>query len=139
MQSFNLAPAGATPPVDPRRYLTSPAPPPAPEPAPSEPPVDPRKYLTSPAPPEPVPEASPVAAGLELRQKFDQHLESLSGLLKGLSNRLDFDVVGDSNQLLVRFVDRESGQVIRQVPAQELIEMQQRLENGLGGFMDANV
>lgn len=105
----------------------------------SAPPADLRANVTQPRPEPPEPKASPVLAELELREKFDEHLESLSGLLEGLGSRLDFDVVDGSNQLLVRIVDRDSGEVLRQVPAPEVLELRRRLETGLGGFVDESV
>ena len=56
-----------------------------------------------------------------------QQKDELSEVLKSVSAQLSFKLDEESGQSIVIFSDKKSGEVIRQIPAQELLDLNQNL------------
>ena len=65
--------------------------------------------------------------------KLDQVLEDLNEFVQVIERKLQFSVDEDSGKTVVKVIDSETDQVIRQIPSEEILEMQNRLGevNGL--------
>lgn len=62
--------------------------------------------------------------------------EALSAL-QGESTSLDFSIDDASGSLVVKVVDKESGEVVRQIPSEEVLFMrQQQVDKTRGGLFD---
>lgn len=85
-------------------------------------------------------QASDKPAAVELTH--DQ-LEEMAGQMEsfiGSFNRgLKFRVDEDSGRQVVTVVDNNSGDVIRQIPSEELLEVVTRLAEATGGLIDVKV
>lgn len=64
----------------------------------------------------------------EERQKVKQAVEQVNKAVPSFSRNLQFSVDEDTNKNIVRVVDTESGELIRQIPAQEIIEIAKALD-----------
>ncbi|MFC0267299.1 flagellar protein FlaG [Kushneria aurantia] len=45
---------------------------------------------------------------------------------------IEFDIHDDSGRIVTRVVDRDSGELIRQIPAEEMLEVARRLDDDQG-------
>ncbi|MBE0461870.1 MAG: flagellar protein FlaG [Halomonadaceae bacterium] len=52
---------------------------------------------------------------------------------------LEFDVSEESSRVVTRVIDRESGEVIRQIPAEEVLAIAERLEEIQGRLISLEV
>ncbi len=57
--------------------------------------------------------------------------------LKRLNTELRFEVDGSVEDLIVRIVDTETNEVIRQVPSEEMVAIRERLDELIGILYDA--
>ncbi|GEM_PF-3973571 len=102
------------------------------------------------APPTPAPEVSPQVESLPVPEAEDRqrdprpaepriderHLEALGKMMEGLGDRLEFGVLEQSGQLFVKIVDRQTNQVVRFRPAQEFLELKEKLSAAVGLLVD---
>ncbi|WP_075881975.1 flagellar protein FlaG [Vreelandella massiliensis] len=64
-------------------------------------------------------------------------VEPLQRINEVMSQRgLEFDLSDESSRVITRVVDRESGEVIRQIPAEEVLRIAERLNELQGGLID---
>lgn len=89
------------------------------------------------------PRAVPEAAKAEPAQLEREQLEELAARMEELAgsfNRgLKFSVDEDSGRQVVTVVDKTSGETIRQIPTEELLDIIARLAEAGGGLIDINV
>ena len=52
---------------------------------------------------------------------------------------LEFDVSEESSRIVTRVIDRESGEVIRQIPTEEVLAIAERLEEMQGRLISLEV
>lgn len=72
-----------------------------------------------------IPVAAPVPiAQEELKKKgFEQALKSVSGYVQNISRELNFSVDEELNRSVVTVLDEETGEIIRQIPSEEMLEL----------------
>ncbi|MDR5898734.1 flagellar protein FlaG [Halomonas vilamensis] len=64
-------------------------------------------------------------------------VEPLQRINEVMSQRgLEFDLSEENTRVVTRVVDRESGEVIRQIPAEEVLRIAERLNELQGGLVD---
>jgi len=65
--------------------------------------------------------------------KLDKVVEDLNEFVQVIQRKLQFSVDEESGKTVVKVIDSETDQVIRQIPSEEILEMQNRLGemNGL--------
>ncbi len=69
------------------------------------------------------------------------------GLMKALNSDMEalhhvglqFSIQQDTGQTVVRVVDKDSGELIRQIPPQELLDLASKLEDMMGILFDKQV
>jgi len=88
-----------------------------------------RKKQEAPAPEEAV---EPNSNSLPPEEILDQ----IKGLTKDGLYSVRFEQDESTNQFVVRIVDRESGEVLRQLPAEELLGLKATLEDLRGNLVD---
>ena len=69
-------------------------------------------------------EAPPTAELVEHARNANRHLARLD-------SRLEFRVDEDSGKVIVAVVDADTAEVLRQIPAEEMLEVSRRLEEQL--------
>ena len=85
-------------------------------------------------------EAPAVAAGQGTQQEalgadqVSRAVETLNELVQNQRRSLHFSVDEDTGRTVIRVVDPETDEVIRQIPAEEVLNLAQRLD-GAGGVL----
>ena len=59
-------------------------------------------------------------------------VSELNGLAQGLRRGLQFAVDEDSGDVVVKVIDKETNEVVRQIPAEETLELRKRLSETAG-------
>lgn len=54
-------------------------------------------------------------------------------------NRIDYQVNRETNEVVIRVVDKESGEVIRQIPGEEFLRLTSRIAEFNQKFLDESV
>lgn len=68
--------------------------------------------------------APPVSPPEQDKKKgFEQALKSVSGYVQNISRELNFSVDEDLNRSIVTVLDEETGEIIRQIPSEEMLEL----------------
>jgi flagellar protein FlaG len=76
------------------------------------------------------PEKANEASGLLAdRKDLDSALTSLQSQMKALNRDLNFSVDDSTGDVVVKVIDVESGNVIRQLPSEEALRLSERLED----------
>lgn len=70
------------------------------------------------------------------KDKVGKTVESLSQISHLLNTRLTFDFDENTGKNIIRVIDRESGDVIRQIPAQEMLDLVSKLKGVIGMLFD---
>ena len=73
--------------------------------------------------------ADPPAASSE---KVREAVEAINRAAKALNNSVQLSLDSSSGRALVRVVDSETGQLIRQIPSEEALELRRALERIAG-------
>jgi len=81
---------------------------------------------TAPAPVAPA--APPPAAPAPDEAAVRRAIAAVNRALQPVTNSLEFSVDGGSGKTIVRVVDTETQQVIRQIPSEEMVEISRVLE-----------
>jgi len=75
----------------------------------------------------------------QLRETVEEKPERQNLAEKLLGRSLRFEIDRELNQVVVKVVDKESGEVIRQIPPEEYIQIMKRLQDMDGVFLDREV
>lgn len=69
----------------------------------------------------------------EQAKKLEEAVEGANKFFQSLSRTLQFNLNNDYGRLLVQIKDSESGDLVRQIPSEEMLELARRLDelNGL--------
>ena len=73
------------------------------------------------------------------KQELNEAIQSLDSLIKPLSIGLNVQRIEDVNQLYVQLLDRETGEVLREIPSRKILEMQKNLRAMQGLLFDREV
>jgi len=88
--------------------------------------------------------AQPVAASVEAASTVQQPaslpdleqvkeaVQKINKMLQSLSNGLEFAIDEDSDRTIIKVVDQETKEVIRQVPSKEVLEIGKALDRAQG-------
>lgn len=78
-----------------------------------------------------VPVSKPETAPSESvkRRGLDQALKSVSGHVQNISRELNFSVDEELNRSIVTVLDQETGEVIRQIPSEEMLEIAKHIDD----------
>ena len=74
-----------------------------------------------------------TATDVELRQ----FAEALEGVTQRLNREIRMDIDDDTGRVVAQIIDRETREVLRQVPLQELLDIATRLNDLVGLLFDA--
>lgn len=70
--------------------------------------------------------------GNDGRRTADQVVSSLRGLVQNLHRNLQFSIDDESGETVIKVIDSETREVVRQIPAEEIIRLRRRLEEASG-------
>lgn len=77
-------------------------------------------------------EGSPRQIAENMPQAVGHAVEKINKFVQTLTNDIQFSVDKDTDLLLVKVVDRETKEVIRQIPSEEIVEIAKALDNFRG-------
>ena len=69
-------------------------------------------------------------------EPIEDVVSNLNELVRNLQRELRFSVDTKSGDTVIKVVDRETDEVVRQIPSEEIVALRQRLEESTGGFFD---
>lgn len=67
--------------------------------------------------------------------EVDRVVNELNELVQNTQRALQFSVDQDSGRTVIRVMDKETDEVIRQIPPEEALKLAQRFEDSLGALM----
>ena len=68
------------------------------------------------------------------KQKANEIVASLSELSETLQTKLDFSVHEQTNDIVVKVIEKDTDKVIRQIPPEEMIALHEKMKD-LSGFL----
>ena len=72
-------------------------------------------------------------------EQLDQTVEDLSTLVKNFNRELNFTIDEDSGRTVIKVIDGETDEVIRQIPSEEVVELAQMIDQHAGLLMKETV
>lgn len=91
------------------------------------------------SPSEGLASASAQAARRPGQEELAQSVDDLNTLVQELHRELRFSVDDDSGQMIVKVVDRKTDEVLRQIPAEDVLRLRERLEEATGAIFSDRV
>ncbi len=82
---------------------------------------------------------APIDTAKITTQEVKEVLESFKDLSKTIQTRLGFSVHEKNNEIVVRVFDKESNELIRQFPSDEMLDLQDKMSDMAGFLFNANV
>jgi flagellar protein FlaG len=72
-------------------------------------------------------------------EKLEGMVSDLNELAQKMRRELQFSVEEDSGQMVVKVIDTETDEIIRQIPAKEVLELRKRLADAAGAIFSGAV
>jgi len=79
-------------------------------------------------------EAAPAQLPMPPRESLDAAVASISSFVQSVQRNLDFSIDDSSGTVVIKVTDRDSGELIRQLPSEEALRLSEKLE-GLRGLI----
>ena len=77
----------------------------------------------------------PTPAPSPTREKVEQAAARVKEVLRGTTSRLEIEIDHDLDKVVIKILNGESGEIIRQIPSQELLDLAKHLEEPKGFFV----
>ncbi len=77
-----------------------------------------------------------AAEAAKEQEPLDEVVTDLNNLVRDLQRELQFSVDKDSGSTVIKVVDRQTDEVVRQIPSEELMNLRKRLEEAAGVFFE---
>ena len=77
-------------------------------------------------------EAVPGSVPVPPLDQVNQAVQTINKSMQLLSRSLEFSVDADSNRTIVKVIDQQTKELIRQMPTQEALEIAKALDQGIG-------
>lgn len=85
-------------------------------------------------------DALPQAAEQPSRERVEKSVDEMrSAVSDSASNNLQFSIDSDTGQTIVRVTDMQTGELIRQIPSEELVELAKSLDRMQGKLLRQQV
>ena len=66
----------------------------------------------------------------EVKEKVETAVETIRGFIQENQRSLDFDIVHESKRVIISVIDRQTNEVIRQIPPEDAVELADRIQRG---------
>lgn len=73
------------------------------------------------------------------REEVEQAAEKMNRLLGLVNKRMKFEIHEQSNRVMVKIIDEDSGEVLNEIPSKKLLDMLSSLDNFVGLLVDKKV
>lgn len=74
----------------------------------------------------------------EEKEPLENVVSDLNKLVRELHRELRFSVDEDSGDTVIKVIDRETDEVVRQIPSEELMRLRKRLEQAAGAIFQGS-
>lgn len=71
-------------------------------------------------------------------QDVKEFLESFQDMSKTIHTKLNFTVHEENHEIIIKVIDKESNQLIRQFPSDEMLSLQDKMRDLAGFLFNAN-
>jgi flagellar protein FlaG len=75
---------------------------------------------------------TPAPAPAPTKDQVEQAAARVKDALRGTSSRLEIEIDSDLHKVVVKILNGESGEIIRQIPSQELLDLAKQLGDPKG-------
>jgi flagellar protein FlaG len=72
-------------------------------------------------------------------QQLDKVAQQLQDFVGDLNRNIEFSVDEDSGRDVIKVIDKDSGDLLKQYPSEEVLTLVSKLSDMVGGFVDAKV
>ena len=83
--------------------------------------------------------AKSVAENQLGKSQLNKYAEKLSKVMEILNHSIRFSVDDESDRMIVKIVNSETNEVIRQIPPKEMLQLMHRLDQMAGLMLDEKV
>jgi flagellar protein FlaG len=73
------------------------------------------------------------------KSQLNKYAEKLSKVMEILNHSIRFSVDDESDRMIVRIVNAETNEVIRQIPPKEVLQLMHRLDQMAGLMLDEKI
>ncbi len=80
----------------------------------------------------------PVKPAQISRSDVEEMVEALKDLTETLQTSINFSVDEGTNDIVVKVIEKGTDKVIRQIPPEELLELQEKMQDLTGFLFDSN-
>ena len=87
---------------------------------------------------EPLEEKEVPASAQMTSQDVMEVLDSFQDMSKTIQTKLNFTVHEENNEIVIKVIDKESNQLIRQFPSDEMLNLQDKMRDMAGFLFNAN-
>jgi flagellar protein FlaG len=71
-----------------------------------------------------------------INRSLEPSLRKLQGSGNSFDRKLSFMVMNDIHQVVVRVIDGETNEVIRQIPPEEMLHLMEEIQKTIGNYVD---
>ena len=72
-------------------------------------------------------------------EQLDKVAQQLQDFVGDLNRNIEFSVDEDSGRDVIKVVDKDSGDILKQYPSEEVLTLVSKLSDMIGGFVDTQV
>lgn len=87
--------------------------------------------------------ARPANTGAEeaakLKAEMRQIVDELAKMARSFNRRLEFSINEDTNQVIVKIIDQDSGDVVKQIPPEDVVRVHARIREAIGLLFDQKI
>ena len=73
------------------------------------------------------------------REDVEEMVEALKDLTETLQTKLNFSVDAGTNNIVVKVIDKDTNKVIKQIPPEALLELQEKMQDLTGFLLSENI
>lgn len=73
------------------------------------------------------------------REEVEQAAEKMNRLMGLFNKKLKFDIHENSNRIVVKVIDQDSGEILSEIPPEKIIEMIDSVQKSIGLLIDKKV
>ena len=75
---------------------------------------------------------TPAPVSQPTRESLEQAAARVKEALRGTTSQLEFEIDPDLDKVVIKIYNKESGEIIRQIPSQELLDLAKHLNEPKG-------
>jgi flagellar protein FlaG len=75
----------------------------------------------------------------EIKQKVNEAIPKVREVMQRNARSLDFRVAEEENRVIITVIDKETNKVIRQIPPEDVLQIAESIDQGLGGIPGGSI